>query len=74
MFKVTTEEKTAKIIGYPKLMKAIDSSLVVLFESQNVGVVIQGNNIHKLGDHSDDWCDSRFADYNKPITLQNVVE
>jgi hypothetical protein len=67
------ESKTQESKPFPKLMIGSQTHLVVLFVSEQVGVVITtGVSPYKVGEFSHNWYNPDFTDYNEPITLQNA--
>jgi hypothetical protein len=56
--------------SFPKLMQSNDTSDVVLFTKNEIGVVI-GNGFRHVGYYSECWTMNRFTDYNGTVTLSN---
>lgn len=75
MIQVTTNEadKIKSEKPFPKLMIS-KVGKIVLFEKEGKGVVIRTTegSIYENGEHSKIWDMDRFADYNEPVTIQNV--
>jgi hypothetical protein len=58
------------IRSFPKLMQSIDTSDVVLFTKNEIGIVIVSF-FHNVGYYSECWNMKRFTDYNGTVTLKN---
>ena len=56
--------------NYPCL-KETDNKLVVLFESEQCGIVLSPDKSHSFGEIRKDWISSRFSMTNKVIELSN---
>lgn len=57
---------------FPKLMKGVTTSVIVLFTKEKEGTVVNGDgSIYKTGHHSDQWAFSRFEEYHGTVTLSN---
>lgn len=54
---------------FPKIMKEIDSELIVYFTKKGVGHVFKFNHEYYFGYFSDDWNMSCFEDVNEEITV-----
>ena len=66
-----SEAQEPKESEYPKLMKRCDNDLVVLFTSENDGVVLISSDYYELGYSSDDWENSAFKEYTGTLLLSN---
>lgn len=70
MIKYVEQDKDEKF-DFPRLMKNLDGTLVVLFSKENTGMVVK-NNIHTdIGFYSNTWHMKDFKDYDGSLTLQN---
>ncbi|CAM0103675.1 hypothetical protein VPH526E571_0030 [Vibrio phage 526E57-1] len=57
--------------SFPKLMKSTGSTLVILFESEKSGTVVQADNTYAIGHHSKCWTSHKFTDLIGSIELVN---
>lgn len=71
-----TDHKSCKENTYfPKIMIAMDKSLIVLFSAKNIGIVLQnGSAAWNNGAFCNSWDMESFRNYNKNITLFNMPE
>lgn len=62
-------------IGFPKIMRHNNLSLIVLFNSKKAGVVIFSREIAwNVGDISNDgWNIANFHDYKGSVSLSNLT-
>lgn len=62
-------------INYPCLKRTFwddGSQMVVLFNSENTGVVVYStSNKWVVGEHNDTWAESQFHSFNDTIELSN---
>lgn len=66
------KEPIIKSAQYPKILKAKDYSLVVLFLRDKEGTVISTNDTTwSLGYFSDGWTMDEFTNFNGSVTLEN---
>lgn len=67
------EEKTKNELGFPKLMINSDNNVIVYFIAPKTGMVIWDSK-DIVGQYAENFWDmSAFSDYNKPVTLQNIL-
>jgi hypothetical protein len=66
------EVGSKKVLDFPKLMQGKMSGVIVLFNQVKVGQVVCGECCgHKIGDYANEWCMSKFKDFNGTIKLSN---
>jgi hypothetical protein len=66
----TTKDKNRN--SFPKLMISEDTQTIVLFNEEQIGVVVHpGTSTDYIGQVRETWDMDFFHDYNQPITLQN---
>lgn len=70
---ITTTIKEGKKVGteFPKLMKSVNSDLIVLFRKNQSGTVIVGNSLNKVGYVSSTWAIGSFKDFTGELILKN---
>ena len=68
---VKSAKKAEEKIKFPCLMQLIDASFVVLFKSEDEGVIIVPDDNHYVGDHSVMWDIEKFQPFEGEITLSN---
>lgn len=75
MKSIAKQTKEPKPIGFPKLMTAKDSPVILASSESDTyihgTVVYSKDGNHKLGQQSILWPKSTFSDYEGSITLQN---
>lgn len=75
--KVNVKQEEEKVeYGFPIIMEAERTGLIVLFTSENVGVVIDGgSSVWSLGEHCTDWFPNHdkihWKKFTGTITLGN---
>lgn len=69
MIKTEIRERDSEF--YPRLMKSKYTDLVVLFESEGVGTVLQGFAVTVAGYHDKGWDMSVFVDFNDILIISN---
>ena len=70
---ITTTIKEGKKVGteFPKLMKSIESNLIVRFRELNSGIALVGDEGSNEGEYSTDWDMEHFEDFTGELTLKN---
>ena len=70
---ITTEIKESKVTEtkFPKLMKSINSNLIVMFQGLKVGIALVGDCANDAGEYSTDWAMKYFEDFNDELILKN---
>jgi hypothetical protein len=71
--KTTIGESKAQEKEFPKLMKNIrDTSIVLMTSNLGVGTLVRtGHFSPPMGDFRINWNMNEFTDFNEPLTLQN---
>ena len=65
------ESKEVAVKEFPKLMKSLNSGLIVLFRKNQSGTVIVSNSLYEVGHVSSIWSIGAFEDFNDKLTLKN---
>jgi hypothetical protein len=68
--KASLSGEVIKVKRFPKLMVA-DGDLIVLFNADRKGIVVNSKRGQNIGDYSIDWAMGAFKDYNGEVTLKN---
>ena len=70
---ITTTIKKSKEVetDFPKLMKSINSSLIVLFADEESGTVVARGNSQDIGYVSNNWYRKGFENFNDKLILKN---
>jgi hypothetical protein len=58
-------------MAYPCLMKAKASELIVLFMTDNHGIVVHPNDRWRIGDYETDWAFNTFDHFTGELVLSN---
>lgn len=68
--KVEVKEQEKKN-EFPSLMKSKNSELIVLFSSEDIGIVLKKDTHNSRFDYRGDWIIDTFEDFKGIITLSN---
>ena len=70
---ITTTIKKSKEVEteFPKLMKSINSSLIVLFTDEESGTVVARGNSRDIGYVGANWYHKGFENFNDELILKN---
>ncbi|MEE8598397.1 MAG: hypothetical protein V3S69_02595 [Dehalococcoidales bacterium] len=69
---VSKQDEAPPVRGYPKLMRSIENSTIVLMSGLDTGVVVVTSAVgEQVGHFSGRWTTSRFENYFGTITLTN---
>ena len=64
--------ESKKVLPFPKLMKSIDTNVIVLFYKPKEGQIVNGESYgHKVGFFLNEWNMTYFKDFNGTINLSN---
>jgi hypothetical protein len=76
MISVTTEQTNEKQPEFPKLMKSVNSGVIVLFSDKQCGTVLTLSekvvSDYPVGKYATDFIMTMFEDYNESVIIKNT--